>query len=756
MHPQTKGKLDDFEQLLIDTVLQRGQTKIGQQQWMKMYTLSTSMTSFEEQEHFANYIVDKLYDFMNMWSKRLDDVQANTISIAEEFSLFWESIQLYLFSKKNLFQDFFNLYNQERIIRMAFLHLNKGFFSKHIPRVTKTLIYFLNEDRNGNVIPAPQIKRVIRMIYEIGLGDDIDLKRGTNNDFFYHPFGNEVRNFFNTDYLTYYRDHFENVMIEDLTNIYAAKSQEWQQQTTPEYCRIGHTYYIQELKRAEDFYNLSFDRVRDVLIDIIITQKYDYLCTNSSSGILYQLSKNSISDLRVVYQLFHECIIDKQIFYPPLKKISSIMGDYITDQVKSILTKPREGGQSIVAITQEILELSAYIETVLKEAFDNDRDIGKESDHFVQQSLNVERKCPIIFADYAHFLLTKDLAQNTGDQDLDVKIDSFFKLINKIYDKDVFLAESRNLLARRLLEKANIDTEKKFLGKMGTDWGLGDQSKMKNMLDDIATSDELLKDWKSSPSNPNNLDFSIKVLRTSCWPDRLFIKDKLKKVFSDPVLTDYRNKFTLYYQNKNQGKNLEWVVNYGTAEIKTSGFQKSYFLQTTSIQLALLLLFNHNEKLTYGEIKDKLGFTEGSNHLWEAIRFFASRLKLIIRENKEEKEDKKVAEDTEHFWINTAFKSERLKISCVPSLTAKREERKGGEDMSEIMKEREFVIDAAIVRIMKSRREMALLDLQQETKKLISLFVPDPKMVKRRIDSLMERDYLERHPDKTNIFIYKP
>jgi hypothetical protein len=92
----------------------------------------------------------------------------------------------------------------------------------------------------------------------------------------------------------------------------------------------------------------------------------------------------------------------------------------------------------------------------------------------------------------------------------------------------------------------------------------------------------------------------------------------------------------------------------------------------------------------------------------------------------------------------------------VPSLTAKREERKGNEDMSEIMKEREFVIDAAIVRIMKSRREMALLDLQQETKKLISLFVPDPKMVKRRIDSLMERDYLERHPDKTNIFIYKP
>ena len=117
MHPQTKAKLEDFEKLLTDTVLQRGQSKISQQHWMRMYGISTGMTSFDEQEQFANYIVEKLYDFMSMWSKRLDDVQPNTISIAEEFSLFWESIQLYLFSKKNLFQDFFNLYNQERIIR---------------------------------------------------------------------------------------------------------------------------------------------------------------------------------------------------------------------------------------------------------------------------------------------------------------------------------------------------------------------------------------------------------------------------------------------------------------------------------------------------------------------------------------------------------------------------------------------------------------------------------------------------------------
>jgi cullin 3 len=759
MNQEIQAKLDDFEKLLIDTVLYRGQGKITQQTWMKMYQISLAMTTFEEQEQLADYVVARLNDFMKMWSKRLDDVQPNTLHLAEEFSLFWESIQLYLFAKKNLFQDFFSSYNQEKIIRMAFRHLNEGFFSKHIPRITKTIIYFLNEDRNGNSIPGPQIKRVIRMIYEIGLGNDIDLKRGESGDFFYHPQGKPIKDFYSDNYLKYYIEHFEKAMIEDLTNIYTAKSQEWLQQTAPEFCRIALSYVNQELKRSDEYYNLSYNKVRDVLIDIIINQKYEILCTNSSSGIWYQLTKRSINDLKCFYALFKISVIDKQIFYPPLKKISSILGDFITEQVKGILTKTREASnQEVVDITQEILELSAYVESVIKDAFENDRDIGKESDHFLQQSLNVERKCPIIFADYAHHLLTKDLAQNTSEQDFDQKIDTFFKLINKIYDKDIFLAESRNLLARRLLEKANLDTEKKFLGKMGTDWGLGDQSKMKNMLDDIATSEDLLKDWKSSSSNAQNIDFTIKVLRTSCWPDRLFVKDKSGKVFSDPTLYDYKQKFKNFYINKNQGKNLEWVVNYGTAEIKAAGFAKSYFLLTTSMQMAILLMYNGKDSCTYGEIKEGLGFPEGSSHIWEAMRYFSTKLKILIREKEPSKEnEKKPAEDSEKFLINPKFASDRLKINCVPSLGARREERKGDDQThSDVMKEREFVIDAAIVRIMKSRREMALLDLQQETKKLISLFVPDPKMVKRRIDSLMERDYLERHPEKNNVFIYKP
>lgn len=209
---------------------------------------------------------------------------------------------------------------------------------------------------------------------------------------------------------------------------------------------------------------------------------------------------------------------------------------------------------------------------------------------------------------------------------------------------------------------------------MGTDWGLGDQSKMKNMLDDIATSEDLMKEWKSSSSNPKNLDFSIKVLRTSCWPDRLFTKDKQNKVFADPIISDYRRKFQQFYVSKNQGKNLEFVVNYGTAEVKTAGFAKNYFMLTTSLQMSVLLLYNDSPRITYGEIKDKLGFPDGNSHLQEVMRYFSSKLKILIREKPVAKEmEKKPPADDDYFALNDKFKSERLKINCVPNIGAKRE-----------------------------------------------------------------------------------
>lgn len=613
------------------------------------------------------------------------------------------------------------------------------------------------------------------MIYEIGLGDDIDLKKGTNNDFYYHPRDNPIKDFYDDKFLKYYIQHFENVMIDDLINIYTVKSQEWRALTSPEYCKSGVKYITQELIRSEEYYNLSAKKVKEVLIRIIIDEKYEEVC-GAQTGVLNQLQKRSIEDLKSFYSLFKISVLDKHKFYESLKKISNILGDYIQDNVKDILSKQRESekgqNQDVVGITTDLLELCEYVEKVIKEAFDNDRDIGKESDHFIQQSLNNYksqdgRKCATIFAEYSHHLLTKDSAQNTSEEEFDRKIDVFFKLINKIYDKDIFINESRTLLARRLLEKPTIDTEKKFLGKMGTDWGLGDQSKMKNMLDDIVTSEEMMKEWKTSNLNKTKttLEVYVKVLRVSCWPDRLFQKDL--KIFTSEVdgqIEQIKKDFFTFYQYKNQGKGLSWVVNYGNAEVKTTVGGKSYFLLTTMVQMGILSLFNSKPRWSFKDLKEKIQY-EGDTHkqIQEALKLFGYRNKLFKVARKDPaKADPSLKipapfDEDDEFEVNDDFKSDKLRLNCIPIMDLRKvEKRQGGAEESDVMKEREFVIDAAIVRIMKSRRELPLTELQEEVKKLISLFVPEPKMIKIRSEALMERDFLERHPTKKGVYVYKP
>ena len=69
--------------------------------------------------------------------------------------------------------------------------------------------------------------------------------------------------------------------------------------------------------------------------------------------------------------------------------------------------------------------------------------------------------------------------------------------------------------------------------------------------------------------------------------------------------------------------------------------------------------------------------------------------------------------------------------------------------------DRKFTLDAAIVRIMKARKEMVYEHLKAATIHAVkSHFVPQVDMIKRRIDSLVEAEYLERSEDDRNRYKY--
>ncbi|XP_026689057.1 cullin-3-like [Diaphorina citri] len=89
---------------------------------------------------------------------------------------------------------------------------------------------------------------------------------------------------------------------------------------------------------------------------------------------------------------------------------------------------------------------------------------------------------------------------------------------------------------------------------------------------------------------------------------------------------------------------------------------------------------------------------------------------------------------------------EVMKIQTVAAKGESEPERR--ETRSKVDEDRKHEIEAAVVRIMKARKRMQHNTLITEvTEQLKSRFLPSPVIIKKRIESLIEREYLARTPE---------
>ena len=80
------------------------------------------------------------------------------------------------------------------------------------------------------------------------------------------------------------------------------------------------------------------------------------------------------------------------------------------------------------------------------------------------------------------------------------------------------------------------------------------------------------------------------------------------------------------------------------------------------------------------------------------------------------------------------------------------EKKKVTEDVD---KDRRWAVDAAIVRVMKSRKvvvhNMLVTDVTQQ---LSNMFKADVKLIKKRIEDLITREYIKRDETQANTYQY--
>jgi cullin 3 len=134
------------------------------------------------------------------------------------------------------------------------------------------------------------------------------------------------------------------------------------------------------------------------------------------------------------------------------------------------------------------------------------------------------------------------------------------------------------------------------------------------------------------------------------------------------------------------------------------------------------------------------------------------KIKIILKE----KPGKPSFEPHEKMKLNMDFSNNSIRFNLVPVLSSiKMAEGAGGikstADLDqELQKERSMIVDAVIVRIMKARKVEVHQKLVEACIKQTTMFQAQPQMIKKRIESLIDREYLERDTNDKSRYIYKP
>jgi len=104
--------------------------------------------------------------------------------------------------------------------------------------------------------------------------------------------------------------------------------------------------------------------------------------------------------------------------------------------------------------------------------------------------------------------------------------------------------------------------------------------------------------------------------------------------------------------------------------------------------------------------------------------------------------------NTDKFVANSKFSCNMRKIRIpMASLDASHNTKRVEEDRS-------IAIEAAIVRIMKARKTLKHQQLIAEVLSQLAFFKPNPREIKKRIEALIDREYLERSTENSNSYNY--
>jgi len=547
------------------------------------------------------------------------------------------------------------------------------------------------------------------------------------------------------------------------------------------------------------------EKVLKVIEQELLNHHHKELLYKEHSGCEVLLRDNKTEELSRMYRLFSRV-------QPGQALMAEIVKTHISESGLEIHQRysQEKAEKSTTAYVQELLAVHDKYRELVSNCFEGhalfNAAMKNAFELFVNKDLCKMSTAEMISA-FCDVILKKT-GEKMGETELEETIDKVVGLFHYLSDKDLFAESYRKQLAKRLLlqRSSSDDAERYIITKLKYACGPQFTSKLEGMITDIGVSGDQhqgLKTYIKEKQLQLGLDLQVTVLTTGFWPTYTAEDVNLPAELGKCV-----HEFTTFYEQRTSHRRLRWVHNLGTAvrpasaprrpasaprrpasaprrpasaprrpafaprrpasaprrpalaprrpasaQVLNGSFDKSkHELTVSTYQACILLLFNAQTSYTMSEIVAavKLPEEELKKYLATLIGHAQSKYKVLVKSPP----DPKALELTDVYTFNNAFtdKSKKIKMSLIMTKVSAEEAAATRQTVSE---DRKHAVEAAIVRVMKSRRTLEHNRLVSEvSQQLMQHFKPDPKHIKQRIEDLIQREFLERNKDQSQVYNY--
>ena len=574
--------------------------------------------------------------------------------------------------------------------------------------------------------------------------------------------------------LGFYRETFEPMFLESTAARYAREGDELRATLDPfEYARHCETRLREEAAMCDDALDAATTRRAVAVVARCLVEKH--LQGLLDDAFTKAFGENKTDEMARFYTLARRCGGGGGQSERPGKSLDDATGRTAADGCSKFVdavrrafgSSLRELGMDIVKdetrekdMVPRLLALKTAADDAVKRAFDGGEAFAATAreafEHFVNARAN---KPPELIAKFVDGVLR---AQGGGGAETERALDGALGLFRHVQGKDAFEAFYKKDLAKRLLlgKSASVDAEKSMISRLKAECGAQFTAKLEGMFKDVDLSRDLMKAHNESrkkstataistetvtvtETETNDVESYVNVLTAGSWPTYPRAEINLPR-----ELERARDAFAAFYLGKHSGRKLAWLDGLGHCVLRARFDKGEKELCTSTFQAAVLLLFNsaRDESMTAREILDASGMEDGECR--RTLQSLACGKHRVLTKTPKGRD----VADTDVFTVNAAF-TERLFRVKINSIQLRETEADAAETNEKVFQDRQYQIDACLVRVMKTRKSLAHQSLVSETFAQIA-FPAKPADVKKRIESLIEREYLERDRNDPQTYNY--